>query len=307
MNVENLDIDQIPLLLLLFNRPELVKEQIKIIRKFKPKFIYVASDGPRFNNPEDETKVLMCRKIINTYIDWDCYIAKKYEDVNLGCGVGVSDAITWFFTHVEYGIIIEDDCQLSYSFFSLCAQLLPKYKNNTKIAGISADFKFLKNARPANEYSYTEFPQIWGWATWRRFWHDYDYSLQNWDVDKKWLGKLPTRAQSYWTNNFNKVRSGRVDTWDYQVAYKTLSRGLLFIHPMRNMVKNVGFGSDATHTKATFDPTSNLPIYEVQGPFVENNLYNEYNSYLKERYFINRPLLIKIYKKILMICKKGLF
>ena len=107
---------EVPVLLLTFNRPDLVEKQLVLLSQIKPNYLFVFSDGPRQGSNSDFEKVSSCREILNN-INWECKIFKKFENKNLGCGKGVSSAISWFFSNIEEGIIIEDDCLLAESFF----------------------------------------------------------------------------------------------------------------------------------------------------------------------------------------------
>lgn len=290
-----------PVLLLTFNRPDLAKAQIDRLRAIGPRSLYVASDGPRKNNTSDERAVHECRRLFGKSIDWECTVYSRYGDENAGCGRGVSSAITWFFENVERGIIVEDDCALHPSFFGFASEMLERYVDEPGVGGISADFKFLSNDRPASEYGFTRFPQIWGWATWRRVWRHYKFQLDSADIAEvsKRLKDLPSASQRYWIEAFRKVQAGRIDTWDYQLAHVALVRRLQFIHPMRNLVTNVGFDVRATHTRDSQDETSLLPVFEVGGPYVANKSYRDYDEYLATKYFTHRSFVHKILRRIL--------
>ena len=121
---------KLPILILSFNRPLLIKKQISLLKELKPIFIYFFSDGPRVNNISDNKKVNECRKIIKEDITWECITKFKFEKTNLGCGPGVSEAITWFFSNVNEGIIIEDDCFLNRSFFPFAERMLEIYNQH---------------------------------------------------------------------------------------------------------------------------------------------------------------------------------
>src|SRR5690348_13591188 len=96
----------IPILFLVFNRPGTTKEVFEEIRKIKPKQLFIAADGAR-----SEKEQIECNKVkaIFNKIDWPCQVKTLYRTKNLGCGLAVSTAITWFFSEVEEGIILEDD------------------------------------------------------------------------------------------------------------------------------------------------------------------------------------------------------
>ena len=124
-------------LFLVFNRPDTTRQVFEAIRKAKPPRLYVAADGPREDHPGEDEKVREIRDYVMNNIDWDCEIKTLFRDKNLGCKYAVSGAITWFFENEEMGIILEDDCLPSQSFFWYCEELLKKYKDIDTIMHIN--------------------------------------------------------------------------------------------------------------------------------------------------------------------------
>src|SRR5689334_9315101 len=111
-----------PVLLLIFNRPDTTALVMEALRRARPSRVYVAADGPREGMGEDE-RCERARRIA-TEVNWPCEIKTLFRKCNLGCGRALSGAIDWFFEHEEQGIILEDDCVPSQSFFPYCAELL---------------------------------------------------------------------------------------------------------------------------------------------------------------------------------------
>ena len=107
-----------PLLLITWRRPHTLRKVIDAIRPFAPSLLFVACDGPNPDRPGEVDKVAATRALIDNEIDWPCQISRLYSDANQGCRLGVSHAITWFFNHVEEGIILEDDCVPHPDFFA---------------------------------------------------------------------------------------------------------------------------------------------------------------------------------------------
>lgn len=239
-------------LFLIFNRPDTTKEVFEAIRKAKPPKLFVAADGPMPDKPGEWEK---CQKVreIATAVDWDCEVKTLFRDTNLGCKVAVSRAIDWFFQHVEEGIILEDDCLPTQSFFWFCQELLEKYRYDERVMMISGDnFQF---GRKRTDYSYyfSRFNHIWGWASWRRAWKHFDVNMKLWPEIRDggwlndWLGDK--KRVEYWTQIFEKVYKGKIDTWDYQWTFACWVQNGLSILPNVNLVSNIGFGFDAVHTK----------------------------------------------------------
>ncbi|MBT4651923.1 MAG: nucleotide-diphospho-sugar transferase [Candidatus Pacebacteria bacterium] len=238
-----------PILLLMFNRPETTKVIWREIKKIQPSKLFIASDGPREGNSQDRKQCDQVKKIVCN-IDWKCDVKRLYRKKNLGCKIAVSNAINWFFKHVGEGIILEDDCLPNSSFFIFAEKMLKKYKYNSKIFHISGNNSH--SVKVDDDYYFSKYPHIWGWATWKRAWEDYDVNINNWATDntrgifdKVFSNKI---EKTFWTEVFDKVYQGKTDTWDYQWLYCCWLHKALSITPKHNLVKNIGFTKSATHT-----------------------------------------------------------
>lgn len=241
-----------PILLLVFNRADTTKQVLAALRTVRPKYLYVAADGPRAAKEGEKEKCEEVRALFNT-IDWPCELKTNFRDTNLGCGHGPAEAISWFFKNVEQGIILEDDCVPHPTFFSYCAELLEKYKNNEKIMHISGNNFLNKNYAGNDSYYFNKYLTAWGWATWRRAWQHYDYKVGFLDafLQSQQFKNLPLnhKQEQYWRNIAELVRQGqRADIWDYQWLLTCWMQDGLAITPAVNLVTNIGFGADATHT-----------------------------------------------------------
>ena len=287
---------KIPILILSFNRPLLIKKQITLLKALKPEFIYIFSDGPRVNNISDIKKVDDCRKIFKEEISWECKTKFKFEKTNKGCGPGVSEAITWFFSNVNQGIIIEDDCFLDRSFFPFAEKMLEIYKDDLSIGGITADYKL--GSSSTNNYGFIPYSLIWGWATWKRAWTDYSLNLESFDKNKlpSVISYMPKKQRKYWIENFERIASEKIPhTWDFQFSYQVMCRNQKFIYPFTNLVSNLGFSQDATHTKNSFDKFSNLETGEIIEPYKLNNRSKKYSDFLANHIFIKKSKIRKLF------------
>lgn len=246
-----------PVLLIVFNRPDLAKQVFERIRMMRPRQLFIAADGPRPDRPEEAG---LCRETreATVNIDWPCEVHRLESEKNYGCKVGPWRAISWFFEHVEEGIILEDDCLPDPTFFRFCAELLERYRAQPRVALISGN-NFQKEAC-RRSYYFSRYAQIWGWATWRSTWQKYDLEIKDWNGDPDSLkGTVANaRVRRYFTKQFNAVKWGGKDAWDYQMMHLCLSQGLACINPNRNLVENIGFDERATHTFAE-DPDNPLP------------------------------------------------
>lgn len=247
-----------PVLLIVFNRLDTVKQVFEPIRSAQPKKLYVAADGPRKDREGEAERCAEVREWIMSHIDWDCEVKTRFLEENIGCGWGPSTAISWMFETEDRGIILEDDCVASPSFFSFAEQMLDKYKDDKNVSiicGSNFDDKHLFQAKDA-DYFFSKISYTWGWATWRRNWEDYDFGMRAWGSVNKarllhWLFDEPEYLE-YWRYIFNETyRHQPQDIWDYQFFFSCYRKRQMAIVPNVNLISNIGDGSDATHTQAS--------------------------------------------------------
>lgn len=236
-------------LFLVFNRIAPTKKVFEAIRKAKPPRLYIAADGARASKQGEEEKVKEVREFILANIDWECKVETLFREKNLGCKLAVSGAITWFFENEEMGIILEDDCLPSQSFFWYCQELLIKYKNVRNIGLISGNNFQDGHLRGNADYFFSSMHHIWGWATWHDRWNDYDHSLINFENDL-FIDEISEnkKFRVFWKKIFRAMKNQEIDTWDYQWIFLLWKRKQLSVMPNLNLITNIGFGTDATHT-----------------------------------------------------------
>lgn len=244
-----------PILFLIFSRPDTTTRVFERIREIKPARLYVAADAPRVGRPEETQRCEETRAIIDR-IDWPCELKTLYRDKNLGCKLAVSSAISWFFEQEEYGIILEDDCLPDLSFFPFCEELLIKYKNDERIGHIGGDCFFPELVTQNQSYDFCSFAHIWGWASWRRVWKNYDVHFSYWEKykdDKNKRNSLFTSLHEkiYFSSSITDAIKGTngINTWDTQYFFMLRSQHQLCIYPSINLVTNIGIGdTNGTHT-----------------------------------------------------------
>lgn len=256
-----------PVLFLIFNRPEVTRKVFTQIAAAAPTKLYLASDGARSNKPGEDELVQECKDIVLRGIDWNCEVETLFRDKNLGCKAAVSSAIDWFFSHEEEGIILEDDTLPSESFFTFCSEMLERYRDDKRIMKITG-FNPVPESTVSLEtsYLYTHYAFIWGWASWRRAWNEYDVKMSGWEEFKK-QGKhllypfFPERVHLY-----DVTHAGKIDTWDYQWEYAIERNSALQIVPKVSLIQNIGFGADATHTKVSTPTREKITADELKFP-----------------------------------------
>lgn len=278
-----------PVAFIIFNRPDTTERVFEAIRQAKPLKLLVVADGPRIDRSDEVEKCTATRAVIDR-VDWECEVITNYSDINLGCKRRVSSGIDWVFSQVEEAIILEDDCLPAPSFFQFCQTMLERYRYDDRISMIGGSNYQQKHSRTSDSYFFTKYAHIWGWATWRRAWKDYDVQMNTWPECKQrdllQAAFHDRYEQKIWVDAFDKVHAGKIDTWDYQWLYTCFSQSRLSIEPDLNLVSNIGFGAEATHTFGD-SPWANLPtqdIWEIQHPpivtrNVEADLYTFNHHY----------------------------
>lgn len=257
-----------PVAFIIFNRPDTSIRVFEAIRQAKPPILLVVADGARTSKAGEAEKCATTRAIIDK-VDWNCEVRTNYSDVNLGCKWRVSSGLDWIFEQVEEAIILEDDCLPTSSFFPFCENLLERYRHDERVMSISGN-NFQPNQNINQEsYYFSKYGGNWGWASWRRAWQHFDINMATWPEYKE-IGLINSffdspREYEYWRKTLDGVYNREIDTcWDYQWLYSRWIQSGLSINPNVNMVSNIGFRSDGTHTTNADDFSwANVPIMDI--------------------------------------------
>jgi hypothetical protein len=248
-----------PILLITFNRPEHTRRVLTEILKQEPLSLYVCQDGPREGNENDKVKCQEVKDVINELTSAyalahpNFSLFTLYSSLNLGCGPGPQACITWFFENVEQGIIMEDDCLPHSDFFGYCEELLNKYKNDERVQFINSTL-YHDRWRCEGSYGFSHYMVTGAWAAWRSTWQGFDLDLLDlnaWKFRKHVLRLTKNRAEANWW--YFKVKEIQADKskksyWDYQMQIHLFKNSALTIHPKVNLISNIGFDAEGTHT-----------------------------------------------------------
>jgi hypothetical protein len=288
-----------PVLLLTFNRISNAQRVFQEIRAAKVPRLYISSDGPRLLNEDDDRKIQELRKYFLENIDWKCDVFTLFQETNLGCKNAVSQAINWFFEAEEMGIVLEDDCLPSQSFFWFCQELLARYVYDERIFLING-YNHQQIWKPEqNDYFFSLLGGIWGWASWRRAWKHYDLEVSDIDDFIEGGGFERVLGDSLGRVKKNMIYDGvivnKIDSWALQWGYARHKNNALTCIPSKSLIENIGFGDDATHTNEVNirqikreELTHNLRI----NSFIESDI--EYDNLM----FARESLFLKILRKI---------
>lgn len=271
----------VPVLVTAFRRPRLLGIVINALRRWQPKYVYFAVDGPRSDDPRECALVKECQHLVADF-DWTTDVKTLFQPANLGVGAAMATAITWFFDHVESGMIIEDDVIPSPAFADFVYRHLTEFRTNPEIISLSGSSWLPDSLQlSAGTYRYSRFPQAWGWATWRDRWMEFEADISDWRVhlppSKRWeIFGTDVLSNLMWARNFDRVVRGSVDTWDYQFVYLALRTSRFTVFPRVALTSNLGFGADATHTfvKPPISPATGLApaVWTPMSPIYDRRL-----------------------------------
>ena len=246
-----------PVLITFFNRPDNLSKLLIAISLRGDLDFYFAADGPR--HPEDKQLIDQCWQLIKKYLPEHKESKSLTRESNIGCKFAMKGNIDWFFTQVERGIILEDDCIPNSDFFDVTIAALQTFDDKKDIFGISGS-DYIESSESTTEMSFrlSRFPMVWGWATWSDRWEKYKLEIPDGSeitkitADRLFINKINLR---YWffrnvfERRFLEVEKGIIDTWDYSLVATLWRQDMKFLQLNGNSVVNVGFDHRATHTK----------------------------------------------------------
>ena len=244
----------IPVILIFFTRDDTLKKVFEKIKEAKPSKLFLVQDGARRERPDDEERIQRCRQIVED-IDWECEVFKNYAEENMGCGKRVSSGISWAFQHVDRLVILEDDCVVEPTFFEFSRQLLEKYKDDSRVGMISALNHFKEWNCGKNDYFFVKTGPIAAWATWKRVWDQFDFSISDYsDVYFKKLlqqsfhhDRAARHMLKHWNRIYQRIQNGeKIRFWGAQYSYLMYKLNAVAIVPQHSLSCNIGVGDGAT-------------------------------------------------------------
>jgi hypothetical protein len=268
----------IPILFITFNRPDTTSRVFEAIKSIAPEKLYVFSDAPREGNLDDLQKVSQVRELFKD-IDPNTKIETNFQSQNLGCAKGVTAAINWAFEKEDQLIILEDDCLPSKSFFLFCKTMLEKFRDDSSVMHI-AGTRWNDEHGDDTSIHFSSIGHIWGWATWKRAWSKYDFTIKDWrdNMDKVKARFSSKVSRQYWKEIFKGIHTKQEKhTWDYQWQYTLFKFGGLAVMPDKNLISNIGLLGTHTHSSTS----------------EEKNKYL-YNRTVYDWHFVNEPENVQV-------------
>lgn len=261
----------IPVVYFIYNRPDLTLKSFSVIKKLKPKILFIISDGPKTDS--DLIEIKKVRNIVSI-VNWKCKIYRKYSKTNLGNSVSTSEGLDYVFSIYDKLIFMEDDSLPHIDFFKFCEINLKKYENNKEIYAIGGRNPFnYALSKSKNSYIFSVYPGLSCFAFWKRSWKFYNKNLS-----KFWLSNIFSYnffkkfssflSYIHFSNTFNYfyLKTKKMDAWDFPFFCNILCKlkNPLCIFPEKNLYINIGIN----HTRST------TPVQRYTADFLNKNVLN---------------------------------
>lgn len=299
----------IPILFVIFRRKDVTMRTFAAIKAAQPAKLYIACDGAREAVNGEQELVEATRQAVEQAIDWPCEIHRRYQDHNQGCAKAVSSAISWMFETEEMGIILEDDCVAKPSFFKFVREMLHRYKDDQRIGMVAGTNLVSSKVTMPDSYCFSKYKACWGWATWKRAWSNLQLDMPWRDSDyyQSVIANNGFRAKdkNYWKYRLNLIDANYVSSWDWPWYFCLAAQNQLCIFPSKDLIVNIGFDAEATHTSFF-----NLPKYKDEGelsfPLRHPRYIVPYEPFDKAFYKANNNLYMRLSSCIPLWLKKKL-
>jgi hypothetical protein len=295
-----------PIAFFIFNRPDKTARVFEAIREARPWQLFIIADGPR---NEDERDRCNAARAVTEQVDWPCEVRRDYAPTNKGCDERIPSGISWVLNQVDRAIILEDDCLPHTDFFDFCDELLERYSQDERVMHISGtNFQHgNRGFKCAESYYFSTIPQTQGWATWRRAWKLFDPSLRELpEIEKSGLLSEIFRdpaVRDHWSYKFNLFRNQILTNWDGRWAFACASHRGYSIVPRVNLISNIGYGPDATHTKNIRSGKANIPVRSIGFPLIHPTtiMPNENADAYEAKYY--RGINLRLYQRVVWFSK----
>ncbi len=265
---------RVPVALIIFNRPEKTRQVFESIARQRPTHLFVIADGPRRDHVEDIDLVKASRSITEA-VDWPCEVTRLYSVDNLGCRRRMITGLDHVFDEVPRAIVLEDDCVPHEDFFTFAAEMLDYYADDERIFSIGGHIWEFPDHFIKEGYFLSKYFSAWGWATWSDRWKRVDPELSKWpsvrrsEFLQEWAdGPLEI---VYWERVFDLVHAHEApfsQVWDYGIQFSMWLQGMLTVRPCVNLVRNVGFDREGTHTLVDSPAISGRMAHDYPWPII---------------------------------------
>ena len=241
----------VPVRVSVWIRPEAQRKQFEVLKEARPSTMFLISDGGR--NEAEWEALRQNRAIFENEIDWECTVYKIFEEKNNGLYTMSRKGADLIWSKVDRCIFLEDDNIVSVSYFKYAAELLEKYKDDTRIVSICAMNHAGVWEKASSDYFFSERGPICGQAMWKRSYESRDLSLE-YAKDSYVMNLLRKKLKG--TSDFwntvegyakNPIFGGHIPGGEFLSRLLVHSQHQLYVVPKYNMMSNIGCTENSEH------------------------------------------------------------
>ena len=279
----------IGVLILGYNRPDSLQAVVNATLGGWNGEIRLVLDGPRNENDRLKQEQILNYAMANHRLQ----IVRRKE--NLGLAKNIVQAVSEGLVDFEFLIVLEDDCVPSRAFFDFCSWAAQKYENDASVMSASGTNHLLP-AVPFGAAAYlSKYHHCWGWGTWRRAWKLMNFGMIGVDIDRiveSVDSGFELGFRRYWSDRFRKTKDGQINSWAYRWLLSCWQNGGLSVTSRNSLVRNIGFGADATHTtrRKLRNHSFYRPTFRARRRVKRRPLYELHTSYWHYATFYPRRL-----------------
>ena len=244
-----------PIAVIAFNRPNLLETTLVSLAAnplANQSDLFIFIDGPREYKPGENEKVNEVKAVAQKAVGFKSVTIKASEK-NKGLAKSIVGAATELINQYGRVILVEDDLYLSPSFLTYMNTMLQAYEHDARIMQITGySVKIRRPKRFKCDHYMTRRAHSWSWATWKDRWETVDWEVK--DFDELAASKERQKAFcEYGSDLYGMLRGwkkGRNNSWYIRFNYSMHKQGRFSIAPIHSLVRNDGFGVDATNCKS---------------------------------------------------------
>jgi hypothetical protein len=282
--------DNIPILLLGYNRDDLLEKRVNEISKLEINKIYISIDGGKESYKPEMTNLIS--KIPNLFSSTTQVKITHYQD-NLGLTKHITHSISKILEENENIIVVEDDVSLNTNFYKNMAHGINLLKEMGCDGLVSAfsPMNYSGNHLIRNKWRKSIYFSCWGWGCSRSTWEKYDSDLSKTDLNtalensQSW-NNLSLWQKNVWKARFERVQKNQSYTWDLQMQFASFLNEFTNLAPLYRFVDNEGFNDErATHTREpkprwmSKKPKNHQKITSIAGSVI-TKFYNQLDELL---------------------------
>lgn len=244
--------DLAPIAVIAFNRADTLKTTLTSLAAnplADQSDLYIFIDGPRSNKGGEDKKINKVKAVANGVTGFKSVTIKASEQ-NKGLARNIIDSTTELLNKYGRIIVVEDDLYLSPSFLTYMNTMLTAYQDDERIMQVTGySIKIRNHEQYSRDYYMSHRAHSWGWGTWKDRWETVDWEVR--DFNELATSKKKRRAFcEYGSDMYGMLegwKTGKNNSWFVRFNYSMHKQGKFSVAPIQSLVRNDGFGSEATH------------------------------------------------------------